>query len=242
MRRVNLDGDHRAFMVNKVAELGAARNRCYVCDVYDDHIIIERKADPELKQLQGRPTLHRLDDMAMGETRDFDLPASKLSAVRLAINRCRALGMNFTTTTLPSGVLQVKRVEPVDGERGVGRARLYPFEQLEVGDTFTVPAPANVGSIRHAASNYGRLWNMRFTVSDMRENGVVVKRLAGGEHVRSGAAAAIVITRASAVHVAEPVPESAPEPAIPTPAEIEEQNREAAAILAAAAKLKEEEF
>ncbi len=215
-------------MVTKIAFFTSKRLVRYQCDITPEFLLITRLAD-DVKTPVGRPVLFRFDDMAAGEHRDLDVSLTQIGAVRAAINRCRALHMQFKTVQLPSGATRVTRVADADraGPAPTGRVLLYPFDKLEVGKSFTVAAPANVNAIRRLASHNWRKWGRRFTVADKGPDGCVVTRVAADGDISTAPA------RGTA-----PVIRFEDEPLI----DIEEQNRLAKEVLAAAAKLQEDEF
>lgn len=77
--------------------------------------------------------------------------------------------------------MQIEKGVPLP-EFIAGHPRKYPFPDMEVGDSFTVPLTGEQGicgsdiaaeKVRKAACNFGRRHKWKFTIRTMRAEGVV---------------------------------------------------------------------
>lgn len=62
-------------------------------------------------------------------------------------------------------------------EKGVPIPRRYPFEHMQVGDSFAVPEGINRTRVSIAAMRYGREHKMKFTVRQMPDRSLRCWRL-----------------------------------------------------------------
>ena len=64
---------------------------------------------------------------------------------------------------------------PID--KGIPLPKRYPFDQMEVGDSFAVPEGINRTRVSVAAMRYGREHKMKFTVRQMPDRSLRCWRL-----------------------------------------------------------------
>ena len=65
---------------------------------------------------------------------------------------------------------------PID--KGIPLPKRYPFDQMEVGDSFAVPEGINRTRVSVAAMRYGRDHGMKFTVRQMPDRSLRCWRIA----------------------------------------------------------------
>ena len=75
--------------------------------------------------------------------------------------------------------IKIEKNVPVPSGAGRGRNPLYPFTDMEIGDSFALPLVAEAGGstatnrVNQAASQHSRRHGAKFTVRTLRDEGIV---------------------------------------------------------------------
>jgi hypothetical protein len=188
---------------------------------------------------RGRPSAYDFSTLEIGEARTFDLDLSRHIAVRKAARLTSERTGNNIIASSKGSVITVKRLEPgagACGVRGHGMPDLPPGGKVEI----EINDVTKIGAVRRLANYWGAQLGTKFSVAQVNNIATVTR---AGEASPVGptiadlvASGALPAPPAQERRAEERAPEDAP------PLDIAEQKRLAAEVLAAAARLRDEEF